>query len=510
MQVAHLKCTRMRTAAFVLAAAAIALSASCASDEPRSAAAIPKRPHVVLLVMDEFPSDSLLDHRRRIDPVRYPNFAALAADSTWFRNAYSVYDSTTKAVPLILDGMRPRPGTSGDRRDHPHSIFDLFKRHRYRIVDSEEASAICPPRLCRGGRTRRPAIIPYLLSGRPERFDRWVRSIQAGRPTLWVKHLLLPHGPYQYLPSGARTRPGAADPLPGMNTVPGFHDEYLTRHNEQRYLLQLGFTDRLLGRLIRRLKREGIYDDTLIVVTADHGIAFQVGVETRRSTNDSNVEELTPVPLLVKRPGQQRGRVSDAYARTLDVTPTIAGALGWRLGYRADGHSAFGPVTRRRRTVMLTTRDFTKTISISRRRWEARRAAVVKRRLRQFGSGELGSLFTGIGPHRELIGRQVGDADVRASSVRAALVAPELLADVRPGSGIAPTQIAGDLRGGQAGEKRALAIAVNGRIEAVGRSFYLRGDPVEHFALMIPETSLRAGRNSVELYEVVAGQLRKL
>jgi hypothetical protein len=295
-----------------------------------------------------------------------------------------------------------------------------------------------------------------------------------------------------------------------MNTVPGFHDEYLTRHNEQRYLLQLGFTDRLIGRLIRRLKSEGIYDETLIVLTADHGIAFQVGVETRRSTNASNVEELTPVPLLVKRPGQRRAQVSDAYARTLDVTPTIADVMGWRLGYRADGRSAFAPATRRRRAVRLTTRDFAQTIRISGRRWEARRAAVVKRRLSQFGSGELGSLFTGIGPNRELIGRAVGDAEARASTVRAALVQPELLADVRPGSGIAPTQIAGDLRGGRAGEKRALAVAVNGRIEAVGRSFYLRGDPVEHFALMVPETSLRPGRNSVELYQVVAGRLRKL
>ena len=87
---------------------------------------------------------------------------------------------------------------------------------------------------------------------------------------------------------------------------------------------------------------------------------------------------------------------------------------------------------------------------------------------------------------------------------------PELLADVRPGSGIVPTQIAGDLRGGRPGAKRALAVAVDGRIEAVGRSFYLQGDPVEHFALMVPESALRPGRNSVELFEVAGGQLRRL
>jgi hypothetical protein len=501
-----------RIALAVLAgAAALALGLSCSSDEPRAqrGAAAAKRPYVVLLVMDEFPGDSLLERRRRIDPVRYPNFAALAEDATWFRNAYSVYDSTTKAVPLIMDGIRPHPGTTADRRDHPHSIYTTFARHGYRIVDSEEASALCPPSICRGGRSRRPAIIPNLLGGRPQRFNRWVRSIKAGKPTLWVKHLLLPHGPYLYLPSGARTRPGPGDLLHGMNTVPGFHDEFLTRHNEQRYLLQLGYTDRLLGRLVRQLKRERIYDDTLIVATADHGIAFQVGVQTRRSVNPSNVQELTPVPLLVKRPGQRRGRISDVYARTLDVTPTIADVLGWKLPYRTDGHSAFGPITRRRHAVTLTTRDFSSIVHISGRRWEARRRAVVRRRLRQFGSGDLASLFTGIGPHRELIGRGAGHP-ARAAGVRAALAEPGLFADVEPDSGVVPTQIAGDLSGGRAGTKRDLAVAVNGRIEAVGRSFYLRGDPNEHFALMVPESSLHEGRNSVELYELAAGRLRLL
>jgi hypothetical protein len=41
-----------------------------------------RRPHVILLVLDELPGDSLLDERGRIDPVRYPSFAALAATAT--------------------------------------------------------------------------------------------------------------------------------------------------------------------------------------------------------------------------------------------------------------------------------------------------------------------------------------------------------------------------------------------------------------------------------------------
>ena len=69
-----------------------------------------------------------------------------------------------------------------------------------------------------------------------------------------------------------------------------------------------------------------------------------------------------------------------------------------------------------------------------------------------------------------------------------------------------PTQIAGDLTGGRAGAKRDLAVAVNGRIEAVGRSFYLDGDPTEHFALMVPESALREGRNRSSCSRSSAGR----
>jgi hypothetical protein len=466
---------------------------------------------VVLLVLDEFPGDSLLGRGGRIDAVRYPSFAALAGDATWFRNAYSVYDSTTKAVPLILDGRAPRPGSEADTRYHPQSIFTALARHGYRTVSREEATAICPPRLCKGARTRRPAILPRLGHGREQRFGRFLSLLRpSGRPTLWMHHALLPHGPYLYLPSGARTRTHARDPVGGMNGVPGFHDTFLTRHNEQRYLLQLGFVDRLIGRLTRRLKAQGLYDDSLIVVTADHGISWRPGVSTRRRVSPGSVDELTPVPMIVKRPGQRRGRVSDTLARTLDVTPTIADVLGVPLGYRADGRSAFGRAARRSRTVRLTTRDFDSVVRISGRRWEARRRKIVRRRLREFGWGDHG-LYTGIGPNQELLGRSTaGLPRADASRVRATIADEAVLRRVRRASGVVPSQVAGDLKGGSAGDRRAIAVAVGGRIEAVGWSFHLDGDPVEHYSVMVPEAAIRNGHNRVEVFEVARGNSLRL
>src|SRR3954454_20052893 len=126
---------------------------------------IPKRPNVVMIIMDEFPGDSLLGRGGRIDAARYPNFAALAGNATWFPNAFTRYDSTPKAVPLIMDGRRPFKGEAADPRDHPHSIFELFGRRGYSIHASEEATAICPRRWCRNARGRRPGILRHLNRG---------------------------------------------------------------------------------------------------------------------------------------------------------------------------------------------------------------------------------------------------------------------------------------------------------------------------------------------------------
>ena len=67
-----------------------------------------RRPPVVVVVFDEFPADDLLGPDGQIDAERFPNFAELASMSTWFPNGHTVYDSTFKAVPAILDGRLPQ------------------------------------------------------------------------------------------------------------------------------------------------------------------------------------------------------------------------------------------------------------------------------------------------------------------------------------------------------------------------------------------------------------------
>jgi hypothetical protein len=154
-------------------------------------------PPVVVVVFDEFPADDLLGPDGQIDAERFPNFAELASMSTWFPNAHTVYDSTFKAVPSILDGRLPRPRTAPDVRSHKPSVFHVMARLGYEVFKVESASAVCPPAICPGARTRRPGVLRRLAGGgRPARFHRWVGAIRKRtRPAFYFHHALMPHEP---------------------------------------------------------------------------------------------------------------------------------------------------------------------------------------------------------------------------------------------------------------------------------------------------------------------------
>jgi len=499
----------------VLAALVAAALAYFGGDDGESSAAVEKgKPPVVLLMFDEFPADLLLGPNGKIDRGRYPAFAELADAGYWFPNATTTFDSTTKAIPQIVDGRLPRPGGQPTFRGHPHSIYDLFGRRGYAIRRMESATSICPPRYCRGASTRRPAILPQLQAGRRERFARFLASIEpTEEPTFWLGHVLLPHGPYLFLPSGKQMRAGWQDLVPGTNGPAGFGSEYLAHHAQQRLQLQIGFVDRQLGRLFARMRRDEIFDRSLIVVTADHGISSEWGVESRRDTTMANIDELAPVPLFVKAPGQRHGKTVRSYVRTTDVTPTIADLLNMRIGWRVDGRSAFSPTVRKRRRAMIVKRDFSRRLWISASDLSRRRAELLRLRLHRFGSRSWDRLYAGIGPHTGLIGKPVGRLAIAASGPRARIAGRSAFRSVGR-SLVVPTQVAGTVDSGPGSHTRDIAVAVNGTIEAVGRTFHLRPDALEStresesFSVMVPESSMHKGRNVVEILAVENGGRR--
>ena len=111
----------------------------------------------------------------------------------------------------------------------------------------------------------------------------------------------------------------------------------LARQGLERYLLQIGDTDRLLGRLIDRMRASGLYDRALIVVLPTTARASCPATRRARPT-PSDLPSIASIPLLIKSPRPAaRASSNESNVHIIDVLPTIADRLGVKLPWPTDG-----------------------------------------------------------------------------------------------------------------------------------------------------------------------------
>lgn len=90
---------------------------------------------------------------------------------------------------------------------------------------------------------------------------------------------------------------------------------------------QLRYIDDQIGRMLEEVKAQGLYEDSLIVLTSDHGDAFYEHGAVSHSTTP--YDELLRVPLILKLPGGRfAGTVVGEQVRLVDLFPTILAAAG--------------------------------------------------------------------------------------------------------------------------------------------------------------------------------------
>ena len=358
-------------AAFLLTPGIAGLLAA-ADEESALDVAFGATPPVVIVIFDQLPLISLLDADGRIDPALYLNFAALASESTWFRNASAVAEYTSFALPAILTGNYPERGRLPVAADYPENLFTLLGG-RYRLHVQEPLTELCPAALCPPRRAPPTARLAGILSDlavvylavilpddlaerlppvtqgwrdftarttfaerffapRPDPRDTaaaFLDSVSAAaagdRPPLYFLHVLLPHHPWMLLRTGQRFTLQRGDV--GLSNERWLDDEWAATIRYQRHLLQLQYVDTVVGALVSQLRDAGVYDDALIVITADHGASLRSGFPFLQATEASFVD-IAAVPLFFKSPGQRQGETVDANVETIDILPTLAAVLG--------------------------------------------------------------------------------------------------------------------------------------------------------------------------------------
>ena len=142
-------------------------------------------------------------------------------------------------------------------------------------------------------------------------------------------------------------------------------------YNEQYpdYLAAIESLDDNLGRLIDALKKKGIYDNTTIIYTSDHGCHFKTrNAEYKRSCHDSSIH----IPLVIKGAGFEKGKIENKMVSLIDLPPTMlySGLIyppeyyqGEALQEKGDYGFAFIQISESQCGRAIRTKDYTYSVS---------------------------------------------------------------------------------------------------------------------------------------------------
>lgn len=151
----------------------------------------------------------------------------------------------------------------------------------------------------------------------------------------WV-HFISPHTPYHYRDisahlAGPMTEGRFAEQVPGSFEIES--PEELQRARDL-YDAEIFFADHLFGQLLAHLEGSGLLENTLVIVTADHGEEF---MDHGQLQHNALYEELVRVPFLWRHPGNPDGTRVEAPVMNVDLLPTIAAITGATAPQQLDG-----------------------------------------------------------------------------------------------------------------------------------------------------------------------------
>ncbi|MFH1502751.1 MAG: sulfatase [Candidatus Eisenbacteria bacterium] len=353
---------RDHTRSTVLAClAALALVAGCARAPERP-------PNVVIVVLDTVRDDYAGE--RGTGASVTPNLDALALKGTTFTHAWATAPWTPPSHVSIFTGLLPSEhGCTGRNPRFADGIPTAAEI--LGSVGYETAAFYSNPWLTdqmtgmmRGFETqviagpndaRQVGLLSTRAQGGPEtvrNVSEWLSRRDEGRPFLLFVNLLEAHLPYAPPPDYRASHPAE---LPPDDVVTarwaqefnaGLHapGEVDWERVEYLYAGDVATSDRLLGWLLELLEEQGFTDDTVVIVTSDHGenlgdhgfVDHQFGV----------FETLLAVPLVVRAPGRlEPGErsdpvmLTDIFATTLELAhvdlegaPEHSRSLLWQPG----------------------------------------------------------------------------------------------------------------------------------------------------------------------------------
>ena len=324
----------------------------------------------------------------------------------------------------------------------------------------------------------------------PQRLRQWVGQLGEGRsPQFDALHIVLPHYPWRFTPDGYRYTPRGHTSTEAMGLA--WSGPNGAQSAQLRHMLQLQYVDGWLGAMIDRMEETGLWDEAVVIVTADHGVSFQAG-QAIRGIDKENDWEVMWVPLFMRGPGFEPGAVSDADATVLDIVPTLADVLEVRLPWQTDGVSLIRSTIPEQPQRYLRANKFSR-LEPDETGYIVVDAAPAYRRVLDTprkGGGDDDLRLWRTGTYADLVGKPID-----ALSLTATAEDPAVITSLSSPIVFDPNSLDAPLPR-RRGEGTDVAIALNGTIVAV-RPF---SSTNARFGVVLPDSRMRDGENDLRLF----------
>ena len=270
-----------------------------------------RRPHVFLLVVDSMRRDYVSAYNPAVTFT--PELGKLAADSFVFQRAFTRYSGTGMSVPSIWAGGMIIHVVQQSAFARRNTLMKLVEANDY--AQMMTVDNIVEDFIARDTNLQRLG----------ERMGK--TEFDACRTLAELERSLETRGPHDSpvffyaLPQNVHIATSALRKMPAGDKYPGFFDKVAAGVHE---------VDACVGHFVSYLKRAHLYDDSVIILTSDHGDSL--GEEGRWGHAFYLYPEVVRVPLIVHLPSWLKTRVTtdvDAVAFSTDISPTLYALLGY-------------------------------------------------------------------------------------------------------------------------------------------------------------------------------------
>ncbi len=320
-----------------------------------------KKTKVLLIVIDTLRADHL--HCYGYKKETSPNIDRLAREGVIFYHAYANGIPTTPAFTTIFTGLHSlthRVVSHGGEETLPGGILllsEILGANGFRTCAIDNLYSI-KPYFAKGyeyyinPRSKSPHLIQAEEINREA--IRWMEEHREEEFFLFL-HYWDPHTPYlppeeyklMFYQGGDPFDPKNRSMEPAKRQIPypffkKWHYDLLGNPTDTNYIIaqydgEIRYVDEAIGEILETLERLGIEEETLIILTSDHG--ENMTEHNFFFDHQGLYEPVIHIPLIMRFGEKLSPKGIEAFVQHIDIMPTILDILGIKVDVRFDGKS---------------------------------------------------------------------------------------------------------------------------------------------------------------------------